>query len=110
MTIRDGKEFLNGRWVINSETGEDVLMDLDTNKPVLRRVHGVMIPPEPQLRLSIRIVDTIDGHRLDIKYPEKAHYENPERYIEALAIAARVIEAETKIEMARLTGGSMEAI
>lgn len=110
MTIRDGKEFVNARWVINSETGEDVLVDIDRNEILLRRVHGVIIPPEPRNRLTIRIVETMDGHRLDIKYPEKAHYENPERYIEALAIAARVIEAETKIEMARLTGGSMEAI
>ena len=110
MTIRDGNEYLLGRWVINSETGEDILMDLNTNEAVLRRVHGVTIPPEPRLRLSIRIVDTIDGHRLDIKYPEKAHYENPERYVEALAIAARAIEAEMKIEMARLQGGSMEVL
>lgn len=110
MTIRGGKEFLNGRWVIDSETGEDVLMDLDRNEIVLRKVHGVILPPEPRLRLSIRIVETIEGHRLDIKYPEKAHYENPERYLEALQIAARAIVAEAKIEAARLQGGSMEVL
>lgn len=110
MTIRDGQQFVNARWVINSETGEDVLLDIGRNEVLLRRLHGVTIPPEPRLRLSIRIVETTDGHRLDIKYPEKAHYENPERYLEALEIAVQAIAAEAKIEATRLQGGSMEAL
>lgn len=97
-------------WCKDSETSEECLIDLDTNEVILRRLKGVILPPEPKVRLSIRIVETMDGHRLDIKYPEKAHYENPERYTEALAVAARAIEAEMKIEMVRLQGGSMEVL
>ncbi len=110
MTIRDGNVHIRAQWVVDSETGEDVLFDLDKNEIILRKVHGVIVPPEPKIRLSIRIVETMDGHRLDIKYPEKAHYENPERYVQALEIAARAIAAEAKIEMVRLQGGSMEVL
>ena len=110
MTIRDKHEWVNARWVVDSESGADVLLDIDTNEVLLRRVGGIVLPPVPRVRLAIKIVETVDGHRLDITYPEKAHYENPERYVEALATAARVIEAEMKIEMARLQGGSMEVL
>lgn len=103
-------DILRAQWCVDSETGEHCLVDLDKHEVLLRKVHGVVLPPEPRIRLTIKIVETVDGHRLDIQYPEKAHYENPERYIEALAIAARVIEAETKIEMALLQGDSMEVL
>lgn len=104
------KTEIRAQWCKDSETSEEVLIDLDTNEIILRRLKGVILPPEPTLRLSIRIVETVDGHRLDIKYPQKAHYENPERYLEALAIASRVILAEARIEGARLQGGSMEVL
>ena len=101
---------VRAQWCVDSETGEQCLIDLDKHVVLLRKVHGVILPPEPKVRLAIKIVETMDGHRLDIKYPEKSHYENPERYVEALAVAARAITAEMKIEMARLQGGSMEVI
>ncbi len=101
---------VKAQWCVDSETGVHCLVDIDSKEILLRRLKGVILPPAPRVRLTIKIVETMDGHRLDIQYPEKAHYENPERYVEALAIAARVIEAETKIEMANLQGGSMEVL
>ncbi len=100
-------DIIRAVWCVDSETGEECLVDLDKNEVLLRKVYGVILPPEPRLRLAIKIVESLDGHRLDIQYPEKAHYENPERYIQALATAAKAIEAEMKIEAVRLQGGSM---
>lgn len=100
-------DILRAQWCVDSETGEQCLIDLDKNEVILRKVHGVIVPPEPKLRLSIRIVETVDGHRLDIKYPEKSYYENPETYSGALFTAVRAIHAEMQIEKARLQGDSM---
>lgn len=103
-------DIVAAQWCVNAETGERVLIDLNTNTVLLRQVYGVTVPPEPTIRLAIKIADTIDGYRLDIKYPETAHYENPDRYIEALATALRAIEAEIRIEKERLNGDSMEVM
>ena len=97
-------------WCVDSETGEHCLVDMDKHEVLLRKVHGVIIPPEPRIRLTIKIVETMDGHRLDIQYPEKVHYENPERYLEALEIAARVISSEAKVELMKIQSAAGEAL
>lgn len=34
----DAEKFFRGQWCVDSETGEEVLMDLDTNKEVYRKL------------------------------------------------------------------------
>ncbi len=103
-------DIVRAKWCVDNVTGEHCLIDLDKHEVILRKVHGVILPPEPRIKLTIKIVETVDGHRLDIQYPEKTHYENPERYLEALEIAARVIAAEAKVEFIKLQGAAGEVL
>lgn len=39
-------EIFRGVWCVNSETGEHVLVNLDTNKVIAKRVDGKIVDPD----------------------------------------------------------------
>lgn len=87
-------DILRAQWCRDSTNGEEVLIDLDTNKEILLRIEGEIVLPLPKLRFSVSIPDTVAGPQ----------------YLEALRQVAIALVQEVELEQERMRHGSMEVL